>query len=687
MQARALRVIAAVVSSCLSLTVAVAADVGPSVGGSTWRDVLQWEHPRFLTGNLVFLRPGGESGPGIGDVGTVATSSWSPSGIGTPGQLLLTRKGQALSPALMERRITPFAVWERYGLADATWSQRMCLSRDVFILEGTLAPHRGIGVTVEGRLQGADGAVTPEGLLSGVFAGGEAEGLAFSFWCSMGAPVLERVGRQLVYRVQAGEASTCSILFSVAPTRAEAEMKLCAARGGWDRAVAAEEDEWARFFNEVMPPLVIPDPSWSTLLHWIGYWMKANSFRLPDDMWPRTTGVWKGSCTAIPVENRSLHAIGERWLTDPSLAVGDLHAWRSVRPDGAGLVWVIAARAVDKLWCLSERAPETCAKATELVAAFLRRHDHDGDFLPEFRSNLTGLGWDNAARFDPATDGRYEQGARLDRDLVPIDTSVLLVLASEAAAELAMKRGDRMRARYLRGVAEEVRAAIEARAWDEDSGCYFDLMSPGGEPTGVLTPASLFPLWVGLGDGRVERLLGRSLTPTRLWPGFPLPTCSLEDTGHGDYWRGKVALRINWAVLESFRAAGQCEHGRALLANMVSRYALYGYDCAEMYDATDGGAGQWPHSPEVSLLLDVFLKSVVGIEPHGDGGWVFAPLFLDQSWPYLRFGPAVYGPDTVEVRWDRPGDEEDWFDDGIEGHWMSVNNRRVPVSSGGTARR
>ncbi len=654
----------------------------PQSAGQQWRENMVWETPRFLADNLVFLRPQRVQGPGVGEVGTVRSFSWHPQGLGSPAEVTLFLSGRRLKPVLVSRRVTPCAIREDFRIGDGVWHQKVCLYDDVVLLEGAVEEGPQVTVAVEGNLSGARVLGSDGGFLWGEFVEGEAVGMAFAFGSSLGQPAVAVDSKGLSYRAVAHSEGACNLGFAVAPSPEEAMARVRRFWGRWEEAASEVEIEWDRFFTVTMPPIAVPDPAWSRLLCWIGYCVKVNAFQLPGDLWPRTTGVWKGECTEIPLENRSLHAIGERWLTDSRLAVGDLRPFTRVSIEGAALVWTIAAAAVNRVWALGEVAGRILQRMEYAVHEFLRRYDLDGDFLPELDRNTTGLGWDNSARFDPLVEGTYQKGMAFKRRLVPVDTSVLLLLAATATAEMAATVGDEAGKRYMGGLAAQVEHAIQRHLWDEGAAVFSDLAGTERRPTGVATPASLFPLWAGIKTSRGGAMVRRLLVPSKLWPTYPVPTCALDESGFGRYWRGMVSLRINWVVLECLRRSGNAELGRELLRNMVRRYAENGYDCAEMYDPVHGCAGRWKHSPEVVLLLDQIVRGVVGLDPLGGGRWRFDPCFREDNWPYLRFGPIAYGADTLEIRWDEPGDGDDWFNDGTEGHWIMFNGAGTAAAPG-----
>ena len=94
-------------------------------------------------------------------------------------------------------------------------------------------------------------------------------------------------------------------------------------------------------------------------------------------------------------------------------------------------------------------------------------------------------GWDNAVRWDPGI-----------LNLRPVDLNCYMVMNYRAMDYLAESAGDIAGAAEYRQKAKELAQRIEAVFWSEQECSYFDIHRESG-PTGILSPASFMPLFIG----------------------------------------------------------------------------------------------------------------------------------------------------------------------------------------------
>lgn len=154
-------------------------------------------------------------------------------------------------------------------------------------------------------------------------------------------------------------------------------------------------------------------------------------------------------------------------------------------------------------------------------------------------------GWDNAVRWDPGI-----------LNLRPVDLNCYMVMNYRAMDYLAESAGDIAGAVEYRQKAKELAQRIEAVFWSEQECSYFDIHRESG-PTGILSPASFMPLFIGSASPeRAARMAEHAADPKKMYPGFPSVAYDSPQFDPEGYWRGRTWLNIAWFALTGLKRYG-----------------------------------------------------------------------------------------------------------------------------------
>ncbi len=203
-------------------------------------------------------------------------------------------------------------------------------------------------------------------------------------------------------------------------------------------------------------------------------------------------------------------------------------------------------------------------------------------------------GWDFSSRW--FGDGESLATIRTTA-IVPVDLNSLLYALEEEIAALCTTLGDSACAGAYADHAAARKTAMDEWLWDEASGAYLDYDWQAERPTGVLSAATLFPLFVGAASSQqadaVARLTGEKLTA----PGGLRTT--LVRTG--EQWDAPNG----WAPLQWVAVSGLERYGHQAAARLIARRFVSTAErvyretgkMLEKYDieqARPGGGGEYP---------------------------------------------------------------------------------------------
>jgi len=226
-----------------------------------------------------------------------------------------------------------------------------------------------------------------------------------------------------------------------------------------------------------------------------------------------------------------------------------------------------------------------------------RGGDEDGLFhyVHSFES-----GWDKSPRFDDGVD-----------TILPVDLNCYMVLFYRALAYMAERCGSETDVEHWRQREAALADTVNGRLFDAARGCYYDYDKARECHTGVLTPASLMPLYIGIADHAMASAVAEpALDEKKLYPSFP--TVAFDHPAYaGDgktySWRGPTWLNVAFFALQGLKRYGmaeQAEKSRDLLLEWCAR----GDSIHECYGAADGDprgapAFGWSAAFVIEMLL------------------------------------------------------------------------------------
>lgn len=116
--------------------------------------------------------------------------------------------------------------------------------------------------------------------------------------------------------------------------------------------------------------------------------------------------------------------------------------------------------------------------------------------------------------------------------------------------------------------------------FDEDHGYYTDISATVHTPTGVLTPASFWPLMAEAAPAeRAQRQIQTLLDPQKLGGKYPLPSVSRDDPGFdpaGRYWCGGIWLPVVYMTVKSLEKYSQPELAAEIAERIIDlQYETY----------------------------------------------------------------------------------------------------------------
>ena len=201
-------------------------------------------------------------------------------------------------------------------------------------------------------------------------------------------------------------------------------------------------------------------------------------------------------------------------------------------------------------------------------------------------------GIDNSPRFG----GSNEHDYRDMKTLAAVDLCSYIVRQNESLSAMAQELGrEEERAFYTRR-AEELRALIDAKLWDEETGLYYDLDTATGKLVKIKTIASLFPMLAGVpGPERAARMRDHVMNPDEFNTPFPLPSVALDDpTFQKDCWRGPVWINTAYMAIMGMERYGYRAEAAELafgVADGVFRNYKITHQFVEFYDPVLDGFG------------------------------------------------------------------------------------------------
>jgi putative isomerase len=165
-------------------------------------------------------------------------------------------------------------------------------------------------------------------------------------------------------------------------------------------------------------------------------------------------------------------------------------------------------------------------------------------------------GWDNSPRWDAPVIHFW-----------PIDLNCFMITFYRSMAKIANALGKDCKEWEEKEAI--LTSLVHERLWDAEKQCFADYNFESGRFSGVITPASFMPLFIGIAtDSQAEAMHKIASDPNRFFPG--MPSVSYDDPTYSTgYWRGPTWLNIAY-----FAAKGLKQYGFTETADAIREYIL-----------------------------------------------------------------------------------------------------------------
>ncbi|MEO1232536.1 MAG: trehalase family glycosidase [Myxococcota bacterium] len=255
---------------------------------------------------------------------------------------------------------------------------------------------------------------------------------------------------------------------------------------------------------------------------------------------------------------------------------------------------------------------------------WLRRHRRHGDGVGYWTTSLAS-GMDNTPRAFLAGG----DDANRDYGHSWMCLAAQQALSAQKLEKMAALLGYRERSIAL---AEERRRIVEyldQHCWNDELGFYVD-RDQEGDPTDVLTPASLWAILSGAGnEERWSRTFEILRSPEHFWRPHALPSVSAAHPtyfGRGNYWQGSVWPPMVVLALRAARAVGREGYAIALAMNHLDNLHRVYTQTGTLWEnyasetASKGNISRpefvgWTGCGPIEALIEV----IIGLRPTAKG--------------------------------------------------------------------
>ncbi len=203
-------------------------------------------------------------------------------------------------------------------------------------------------------------------------------------------------------------------------------------------------------------------------------------------------------------------------------------------------------------------------------------------------------GWDFSSRWlaDPLDFATIRAA-----DIIPADLNSLLWTLERTIAAVSAEAGRSETAARFTDLAERRAEAIHRHLWREGEGRFADFDHVRGEPTLVLSAATLYPLFLGLATPEQARAVAAT-TRDKLLARGGLRTTTVTTGQQWDVPNGWAPLQ--WIAIEGLDAYGEGDLARTIAARWLDTVEAAYNETGKMlekYDVEDlrpGGGGEYP---------------------------------------------------------------------------------------------
>ena len=158
-------------------------------------------------------------------------------------------------------------------------------------------------------------------------------------------------------------------------------------------------------------------------------------------------------------------------------------------------------------------------------------------------------GWDNSVRWDCGAENVWA-----------IDLNSYMALTYKIMSDFAKRLGYTEESEEFTEKYSALGKKINEKFWDEKLGAYCDYNFVKGEFTGVISPASFFPLFAGVATkDKAESMAKMARDARKFYPLFPTVSYDDKEYSSSDYWRGPCWLNVAYFALKGLKDYGYTE--------------------------------------------------------------------------------------------------------------------------------
>lgn len=353
----------------------------------------------------------------------------------------------------------------------------------------------------------------------------------------------------------------------------------------------------------------------------------------------------------------ALHDAMEGTLTLPATA--RQFDWAFILPHTTPLglhgIYEVFRRTGDEQF-LKRHLPDMIAYEQKLTS-----HDPDGDGLVDYMGMVDE--YDYSLRWRTVVPGFKKENRsllRFDHPLEMVDINAQLCLLREDLSEAAQIVGDsnlerRVKQRHARTV-----KAINELMWNEKWGCYQDIHSETHEGTGVYSVAAYSALLAGVASPDQAKRMVRLLDdPKAFGSPYPVPSVMVRtpdlDPSHITYGGDVLLTSGVWITVNGLVRYGYTDKARQIIWKVLEMVGKKGPSSAYSYNSVTGDPNMDKHTfcSQSAILLDLFVRYVMGFVPRPDDIIELWPFALPTTWKHVKFGPMTWRGDVdVTIGWD-----------------------------------
>lgn len=210
-------------------------------------------------------------------------------------------------------------------------------------------------------------------------------------------------------------------------------------------------------------------------------------------------------------------------------------------------------------------------------------------------------GWDTSPRWD----------TYLPDVLWPIDLNCYMVLAYRSLTYMATRLNKSEDILRWQEAERELTERINERLWHEELSMYSDTIIENGRATGVETPASFMPLFVGIASKeQAEAMMRFATNEEKFYPLMPSVAYDAPTYTAPDYFRGPMWLNMSYMAVNGLLRYGYTELAEGYRNRILDVCAKEERGLFEYYNSRTGeGRGACGYGWTSACIIRFILES------------------------------------------------------------------------------